>query len=387
MTTLPPSTDFNGAAIQEGQFKTALASMRTFVSDLLGANSADHENSPLRFTKNLAINGSMQIHQRGDQTRANGGEFGVDRYRYGASGSAVVDLTREGSDLGTYLQMAVRTADVTIARNAYYVFQHRINGATWRALGWGTSGAKTVTISFEVNVQTAGIHCFFARNGDQNRSYVAEYTIAATNTWERHSVTVPGDTAGSWDNGVGDRGVEFGWAVAVGTDKHGTNLTWEGANDMATANQVNGIASRGDKFRLRKVQIEVGSVATPWQEETYEEAYLACLPYFYRWNEDDDATHFGFPGYNTSTTEANFAVRYLMPMVKKPTVSFSGTTHFQIVQGVGGTRQSTRIATDHVHRDGHRIALTVSSGLTDGYGCALLTDSTTNRHIDYDAEI
>ena len=387
MTTLPPSTNFTGSSVQEGQFKTALSLLRTFVADLLGANSADHELSPIRMTKNLAINGSMQIQQRGDQTGARGGEFGVDRYRYEANGSAVVDLTREGSDLGTYLQMAVRTADVTIAADAYSVFQHRLNGATWRALGWGTSGAKTVTISFEANVQTAGIHCVFARNGDQDRSYVAEYTIAATNTWERHSVTVPGDAEGGWDNSIGDRGVEFGWAVAVGTDKHGTNLTWQGANDMATANQVNGIASTSDRFRLRKVQIEVGSVATPWQEQDYMEEMLKCQAYFWRFNYDGTAESNVCGGYISSTTRCYGLLQYPVEMVKVPSTSFSGNTNFQVVQGVGSTQDSTACVANNVRRQNCLLKVDVSGGLTDGNVCVIRTDNRVNRYLDLDAEI
>ena len=329
----------------------------------------------------------MQVQQRGDQTGATGGEYGLDRWRLTSNGSAVFDYDRKDDSEDYYLSLRATTPDFSIGSNDTYAIEQRIHGTVVHHLACGLSNAATVTLSFEVKSTVTGTYCVAFQNDGFTRSHVKEYTVAASGTWgARHSVTVDLDTAGTWlrGNSIGLRVV---WTVACGSGGRGTADRWNGALDYCSSNQVNGCASRNDEFCLRRVKLEVGSVATPWVAEKEQDVYRQCLPYFYRLNETHEATSHLAVGYNTSTTAANTLVTYPVKMLQTPTVSFSGSTHFQLIQGVGGTRQGTAMSAASVRDQAVRIQTTTASGLTDGYGVILLTDGNTNRHIDFDAEI
>lgn len=171
--------------------------------------------------------------------------------------------------------IAVTTADASIAAGDFYTVGQRIEGYNFTNIA-----QRAFTLSFWVKAVKTGIYCVSFVNSGSDRSYVAEYTINSASTWEYKTITVSASpSAGTWDytNGIGLR-VDF--ALACGSTFQTTANTWQTGNFKGTANQVNGLDSNTNTFQLALIQIEVGSVATPFQMEKENEVFDACQRYF-----------------------------------------------------------------------------------------------------------
>lgn len=236
--------------------------------------------------RNKIINGKMEIAQRGTSfpstSTATPGRYGVDRFTQDQAGhSAVYTISQQAdapadNEFQYSLRYAVTTADASIAAGDVLTCTHRIEGFNVRDLI-----GRTFTVSFRVRSSKTGIHCFALGNSGSDRSYVAEYTINAANTWETKTITVPGGliTAGTWDwtNGVG---LVVRWALAAGSTFQTTAGAWQTGNFLATANQVNCLDTIGNIFAITGVQLEVGSVATPFEHRPFGAELALCQRYF-----------------------------------------------------------------------------------------------------------
>lgn len=139
---------------------------------------------------------------------------------------------------------------------------------------------REFTFSFWVKGTKTGIHCVAFRNSGANRSYIGEYTINTTATWEYKTITVSASpTAGTWDYGTG-AGLQISWALGVGTDYQTTAGTWQTGNFFGTSNQVNACDSTSNDFRVTGIRIEPGAFATPFVLPDYEQEMGRCGRYY-----------------------------------------------------------------------------------------------------------
>lgn len=265
--------------------------------------------------KNLIINGDMQIDQRNagsSVTVPNGTPtFSVDRFRFAegtsASSCTLQQVTDAPVGFTNSLKITVGTGGSATASQIAQLC-HPIEGFNWAPLLYGSTNARTFTVQFWVKSSIPGIYCFSLFNSAGNRSYVAEYTINAANTWEYKTITVPGDTTGTWlvNNGVG---AFINWDFGAGTDFNTTKNTW-GTTSYAsrTTNQVNWISNSGATFFITGVQLEIGKIATPFEYLNYGDELAMCQRYFTKiiWSRDEWAwannsvsdfrgTHYDFP--------------------------------------------------------------------------------------------
>ena len=236
--------------------------------------------------RNRIINGEMTVAQRGTSFPAltnPGITYTLDRWTWGQSGAMVCTAT-QSSDVPndtfqTSLKVDVTTADTSLTANEYTVITQRIEGVNVRDL-IGT----TFTLSFWVKSPKTGIHCVAFRNAGPavpDRSYIKEYTIATANTWEYKTITVTGGliTAGTWDwtNGPG---LDVGFTFACGSTFQTTADAWQTGNFIATANQVNVMDNTANDFFITGVQLEPGSVATPFERRPGSTEFALCQRYF-----------------------------------------------------------------------------------------------------------
>lgn len=233
--------------------------------------------------KNLVINGAMEVAQRGKSFVAIADNtFVVDRWLYQKIGTMVHTATQQ-TDTPAIGQLRVTdsvvltltTADNAIAAGDLCALQHRIEGYLLRKIA-----QQAFTMSFLVRATLPGVYCVSFRNSVNDRSYVAEFTINAPDTYERKTITVPASpSAGTWDytNGIGLR-VTF--ALAVGTNFHTTPNAWQVGNFLATANQVNGVDTGANDFRITQVQIELGDEATPFEVRPFGTELALCQRYY-----------------------------------------------------------------------------------------------------------
>ena len=238
---------------------------------------------PLAGSRNRIINGDMRIDQRNAGASVNtNGSYPVDRFRQDFAGGGVITAQRSTTAPAGFTNSAsltVSTADSSIAAGDYYLLQHRIEGFNTADFGFGAAGAATVTMSFWARSSVTGTYGAALHNDNDTRAYVFTYTINAVNTWEYKTITIAGDTTGTWSTG-NTTGISIIFDFGSGTNFNGTAGTWAGSNVFRTSGCVNWIANSGATFYITGVQLEAGTVATPFERIDYSESLRRCQRYY-----------------------------------------------------------------------------------------------------------
>ena len=237
--------------------------------------------------KNRIINGAMQINQRGGTISASGtvNTYGVDRFAMRTtSGSAVVSMQQSTvAPTGFYnsLLCTVTTADASLAADDLTTLFQRVEGVNVADLGWGTASAQPVTLSFQVRSSVTGTYGGGIQNNDGNRSYPSTYTINAANTWETKTITIPGDTSGTWNLGTTSTALYVFFSLGAGSNfTGGTNNAWNAADRRGASGQINWCATLSNTFYITGVQLEEGSTATSFDYRPYGTELQLCQRYY-----------------------------------------------------------------------------------------------------------
>lgn len=273
------------------------------VSD--GTNTTKLGTDSLFGFRNRIINGGMRINQRGGTTTFSGTgttTYGLDRCRGTASGSGSWTMQQStdvptGAGFTNSMQINVTTAATSIINNDCYYFAHLIEGNNIADLGWGTAGAKTVTISFWVKSSITGSYSIALMNTEFTRSYLTTYTINSANTWERKVITMPGDVGATsivTDNGIG-MGIVFDFGFAPGYETTTTN-SWLASPKYAIAGQTKIILTQNATWRITGLQLEEGSTATPFEWRQYGTELALCQRYFHKQIANVDVYLCGYNG-------------------------------------------------------------------------------------------
>ena len=273
--------------------------------------------------KNRIINGDMRIDQRNAGaavTAANA--FPVDRWLiYGTQASKFTAQQNAGSvtppsGYTNYLGITSSSA-YSLTSSDYFFVQQRIEGYNIADLGWGTATAKTVTLSFWIRSSRTGTFGGALYNSDGSRSYPFSYTISTANTWEQKTVTIAGDTSGTWltTNGIG---ILITFSLGAGSTYSGTANAWSGTVYVQPTGATSVVGTNGATFYITGVQLEVGSTATPFERRLYDKELISCQRY-YQLNTPGC-------GKSTSTTAMAGTVGVQTAMRDVPTATlFTGT--------------------------------------------------------------
>jgi len=245
------------------------------------ANLSSINSGQLAGMRNKIINGAMEISQRGTSFAAVAhSTYTIDRFQWQHSGAMVVTITQStdvpNDTFQSSYKVDVTTADASIAAGEYALIAQYIEGYNVRDLI-----GQTFTLSFWVKSPKTGTHCVSFRNSIYNRSYVLEYTVSVANTWEYKTLTVTGGliTAGTWNwtNGVG---LTVIFTLTTGSTFQTTAGAWQTGNFIGTSNQVNCMDSTANDFFLTGVQLEIGSVATPFERRPIGTELALCQRYY-----------------------------------------------------------------------------------------------------------
>ncbi|NBV06795.1 MAG: hypothetical protein EBS06_06125 [Proteobacteria bacterium] len=237
--------------------------------------------------RNVITNGDFNIWQRGTSfVGLTGVTFCCDRFYYSRTGLMVHDVSRS-ADVPSFAQAGrlfnysvlidCQTADTSITASKLCVFEHVIEGYNYLPIA-----QRTTTLSFWVKATKIGTYCVYLANSINDRSYVAEYTVNTSDTWEYKTITISAPpSAGSWNftNGVGLR---LGFTLAAGSSLQTTKDVWQAGGYFATANQVNACDNIVNNFRLCGIQLEAGSIATPFEQISIQHELELCQRYFER---------------------------------------------------------------------------------------------------------
>jgi hypothetical protein len=277
--------------------------------------------------KNRIINGAMVIDQRnaGASVTANSGVFAADRWQTYATQSSKFTCQQSTTAPSNFKNSVLYTSSsaYTVLAGDYFSVTERIEGFNVADFGFGTATASTITLSFWVRSSLTGTFGGACHNNAFDRVYPFTYTISAANTWEQKTVTIVGDTSGTWttDNSTG---LEIGFSLGCGSTGLGTAGAWAGTSNIYGATgQVNVVGTSGATFYITGVQLEAGTAASPFEQRLYGTELALCQRYYWRWTLANQS--FGYIGVGRaySTTGGTVVVNNPVPMRASPSTNNS----------------------------------------------------------------
>jgi hypothetical protein len=241
--------------------------------------------------KNRLINGGMVISQRVGTTSTTVSAvsvYGLDRWRVNSSQASKISFQQQSiaspQSCGNnrFTMNVTSLAATTVGASDYYGVNQFVEGFNMQDLGWGTSAAQTVTLSFWIYATVTGTYSGAIRTGDSsNYSYPFTYSIAAANTWEFKTVTIPGPTAGTWGTGT-SVGLDVWFSVGTGSTFKGTAGSWSANNYVAATGEIALVNTNAAAWYITGVQLEKGSTATSFDYRPYGTELALCQRYYAR---------------------------------------------------------------------------------------------------------
>jgi hypothetical protein len=276
--------------------------------------------------KNRIINGGMVIDQRA--TSLTGGGYSVDRWQYAPSVTLKMTVAQSSTAPSGFINslLATSSSAYSITSTDYFTLIQYIEGLNCADLAWGTSSAATVTLSFWVRSSLTGTFGGCLRNSASDRSYPFTYTISSANTWEQKSVTIAGDTSGTWltTNGIGIR-VIFG--MGVGSTYSGTAGAWSSNSYLSATGATSVVGTNGATFYITGVQLEKGSTATSFDFRDYGRELILCQRYYAQAKTGGYPGAFAFIAMTTNGTIGSLSFPVTMRTGPTFTISYGGVTN------------------------------------------------------------
>jgi len=284
--------------------------------------------------RNLIINGSMDIAQRGTSQASitTDGYFTVDRMRITQSSLGTWTQSQStdvptGQGFSNSLKMDCTTADASPSAGDYFIITHKIEGQNLQYIKKGTSNAESLTLSFWVKSNKTGTYIAEIEDLDNARTINKSYTISSASTWEKKTITFDGDTTGTLDN---DNNASFHLNLFLGAGSNFTSgslqTSWNSATNANRAvGQVNLADSTSNEWYITGVQLEAGTAASDFEFLPVDVNLLRCQRYF---TQESNASN--FIGYMQLSNDGNVyrhkSIYYPVKMRSVPSLSFSIST-------------------------------------------------------------
>jgi hypothetical protein len=337
--------------------------------------------------KNRIINGAMVIDQRnaGASVTPTNGQYTLDRWNANLSQASKYTVQQNAGSLTpvattgfvNYLGVTSSSA-YSVTSTDYFFLEQVIEGYNIADLGWGTASAKTVTLSFWVYSSLTGTFGGVLANSAQNRNYPYSYTVSSANTWTQISVTIAGDTSGTWLT-TNAEGIRLRFGLGVGSTKSGTAGAWSATQYFSATGATSVVGTNGATFYITGVQLEIGSTATPFERRLYGQELANCQRYYYKKTGALYQT-FG-TGYASATTLVVIQIYHPIEMRAAPTIAMGGTLRL-----IEGGAVPTAIDSTQVGVTGGYIVLN-STGLTQYRPYAFSANNDTTAFLSGAAEL
>ena len=296
--------------------------------------------------RNLVINGAMTVDQRhsgSSFTVVNGNSTtGViaDRFRVNeTSGAAMTGQQVADAPVGfTHSsKLTITTADASLGSTEFHRMIQPIEGKDISHLNWGTSNAKTLTLTFYVKSSLTGQYYISVFNNAADRTLLKGYTISSANTWEKKTITIIGDQSGTWLT-TSAVGIHLMWSLGTGSSYQSNTLdAYQAGFYMAKSDQVNLAATNGSTWQLTGVQLEVGDgPGTAFEHEDIGTTLRKCQRYYIRWQSTsaNNWPRFFQPSYvDNGYVSGTFSFPVQMRGI--PSIAFTGTWQGQGADGIG----------------------------------------------------
>ena len=352
--------------------------------------------------RNIIINGAMQVAQRGTSVAmahdGTASAFIADRFQFVMENADALDgnfaqVSNDSPDgFPTSIKWTTSTIEAAVSADDLVEVRHPIEAQNLQHLDFGTAGAKSLTVSFWVKSSETGTYGLTLYQGDGDDIIGTTYTIDTADTWEYKTHTFAGNTiaAISNDNGLG---LELNWMLFVGSNYTSTDNTSWGSSSNAkrgyghTANGVAGTTSA--TWLLTGVQLEVGTVATPFEHRSFGDELARCQRYFQLISSGSEVTVGS--GSCTGTTTADIQRSLMTTMRSTPTLynTMSGATLFRLNSFSINVNTTSSPTLDGTITSPSRLYLYFSgfSGLTGGDGCAVRNSPSASGVLGVSAEL
>lgn len=287
-------------------------------------------------TRNRILNSAMLINQRhssGTWNATNGG-FGLDRWKVnsfnGGAATGIFSVQRSSTAPDNFSNSLLVTSLASTADSANNIFnvEQLIEGYNTFDFAFGTSSAKTITLSFWVRSSLTGTFGGAIKNSARNRAYPFTYTISSANTFEYKTITIGGDTSGTWVGATNGTGLWVSFGLGVGSSYSGTAGAWNSSDNFSATGATSVVGTSGATWYLTGVMLETGDTATDFEHENYTTTLQKCERYFQRsWHTASNSGNSNvYPGVVTGvaqdTGSLNAAVQFRTQLRATPTFTF-----------------------------------------------------------------
>lgn len=328
--------------------------------------------------RNLIINGAMTVSQRGTSfTPSTGLAYSLDRYATLETTDGSMTISQDTSVVPTDFQYSLKavtgTADSSLAAGQRMILLTRIEGYNVAHLELGTANAKQFTLSFYVRSSLTGTFGGAFQNSASDRNYPFTYTINSADTWERKTITITGDTSGTW-NTTNGTGLQVCWGLGVGSTYSGTAGAWAAGDINSATGATSVIGTASATWYITGVQLEVGDTATPFEHEDFGTTLAKCQRYLPALNHQGNGMY--ATGKAFSSTGARIFYQFKVPPRTNPTgISISAAGDFKITNANDALNTVTAMTFQTGTNVGCRMAVNVASGLTAGHATELYIQS------------
>ena len=294
--------------------------------------------------RNILKNGGQTVDQRNSGsaiTLTSSHQYATDRFicRLGTSSSSTAQRVADAPD-GLYnsVKITIGTGATPSAATATGYFAYKTEGLDTSHLNFGSSNAETITLSFYVKSSLTGSFGVTVANDALNRSFPSSYTINSANTWERKSITVTGDTSGTWAT-TNAAAFYLLWDLGCGSDVKGTANTWAGADYRGGATGTTNVcATSSATWYITGVQMEIGTEATPFEVRSYSDEHHSCKRYYQKMVN---------PTYSANGGTNNYLQWWYVPEMRaSPTLA----------GGIGGTNDTSNTVRAQHYASGSNYA-------------------------------
>jgi hypothetical protein len=331
--------------------------------------------------KNRIINGGMVLDQRNAGASVTPSNSVVtyitDRFWvYQSQASKFTAQQNAGSvtppaGFTNYLGITSSSAYSVGASDQFLIVQS-IEGFNTADFGFGAAGAATVTLSFWVRSSLTGTFAGGIQNYATTRSYPFTYTISTANTWEQKTITIAGDTSGTWVGASSSGSLNVVLSLGAGSTYQSTANAWATGNFKSVSGATSVVGTSGATFYITGVQLEKGSTATSFDYRPYTTELQLCQRYYYKVTGLNGFSTLGV-GQAMSTTQGRIGITYPVTMRAVPTISYGGTV-FLTDSGANGVTV-TSILAQYGTETGGMLAVGVASGITAGNATLFMTQS------------
>jgi hypothetical protein len=353
----------------------------------LAVNLAQGASNNVTF-RNRIINGAMVIDQRnaGASVTPTNGQYLLDRWAADVSQASKFTVIQSSTAPAGFSNSLLVTSSsaYTVGTNDYFALHQFVEGFNTADFSFGTASATSITLSFWVRSSLTGTFGVGLRGASNTRSYTATYTISTANTFEYKTITIPGDTSGTWLTN-NDVGIGLFFSLGVGSANSTTAGSWQAVNATSPTGAGSVVGTSGATWYVTGVQLEAGTTASPFEYRQYGTELVLCQRYF--WEIGGTAVYEQIAmGLVDATTQVNCITLMPVAMRAAPSVGYSSASAFNINDAATQVA-TTAVAINQAGLQTTGITVTVASGLTVGRAARFFIGNSTSAYINFSSEL